>query len=143
MLENLLLGLYVKNFGRKETNERLEETFSFFPVLREKQKMDAGSLSGGEQQMLALGRALMPQPDLLLLDEPTLGISPALSVNFFDILMSLSRAGMGILMAEQNAILAMEISNYGYIIESGKIVNEGQASELLQDDKIKKAYLGL
>jgi branched-chain amino acid transport system ATP-binding protein len=142
VLENLLLGAYLqkdKDIVRRE----LERAFALFPRLREREKQIAGTLSGGEQQMLAIGRALMSRPHLLLLDEPSLGLAPLLVKTIFEKIVEINREqGLTILLVEQNANLALEISNFGYVLETGKVVLQGLCNELRQNPQVKSAYLG-
>jgi branched-chain amino acid transport system ATP-binding protein len=139
--ENLRLGAY----SRTDTS-RLPESYSrvygLFPRLRERGSQAAGTLSGGEQQMLAIGRALMGSPDLLLLDEPSLGLAPNLVLMIFELIREISRQGVTILLVEQNANLALNISNRTYVLETGRVVISGESRSLLKDEGIKKAYLG-
>lgn len=139
--ENLLLGGYIRR--DKETLARdLEEIYDTFPRLQERRNQSAGTLSGGEQQMLALGRALMSQPRLLLLDEPSLGLAPLLVKEVFHIVSRLNRRGVTILLVEQNAAAALKIAGYAYVLETGRVVLEGPGLELLEHSHLKDAYLG-
>ena len=142
--ENLELGGYVHSHRktRKEMVDRIESICNLFPVLRERKNQNAGSLSGGEQQMLAIGRALMGKPSLLLLDEPSTGLAPLVVKEVFRIIKGMRTAGITILLVEQNAKLALKNSNYGYILNNGKIVLEGEGLQLLQDEHVVSAYLG-
>ena len=139
--ENLDLGAYLRkdNDGIKED---LERVFSLFPILHERLKQHGGTLSGGEQQMLAIGRALMARPKLLLLDEPSLGLAPILVDTIFDIIRRINNQGMTILLVEQNAQLDLQFSHRGYVIETGKIALADKSAKLLENDQVKKAYLG-
>lgn len=139
--ENLRAGAFVRK-DKKGINEDIEKYFEQFPRLRERRNQKAGSLSGGEQQMLAICRALMSRPKLLLLDEPSMGLAPLVVSEVFDIIRELKQEGMSILLVEQNAKQALKIADYGYILEVGKIVMEGKAAELLKSETVKKAYLG-
>lgn len=140
--ENLQMGSYIiKDTASKITEER-KAIYDRFPRLRERKKQMAGTLSGGEQQMLAIGRALMSRPKILILDEPSMGLSPLLVKEIFQIIKDVNESGVTVLLVEQNAKRALSISDRAYVLETGKIVKEGKASELMQDDSIKKAYLG-
>lgn len=141
VLENLDLGAYFTK-DKKEINKRLEKVFEAFPRLYERRNQVAGTLSGGEQQMLSMGRALMSKPKLMMLDEPSMGLAPILVRQIFTIIEEFHRAGTTILLIEQNAHLALSIADKGYVLETGRIVYEGKASELAQTEEIKKAYLG-
>jgi len=141
VLENLKLGAYLRR-ASEETEARLHIIYQYFPVLRERQRQIAGSLSGGEQQMLAIGRALMTGPKLLLMDEPTLGLSPILCQELVKMIRVINGTGVSILLVEQNARMALGLANRGYVMETGRIVKEGKGRELLNDPKVKEAYLG-
>lgn len=136
--ENLEFGGYSRSGDARD----LEEIFELFPVLQERKTQLAGTLSGGEQQMLAIARALMAQPSMLILDEPSLGLSPLLVGNVLDTVARLNKDGLSILLVEQNVEHALEISNRAYILENGRIIREGDAQVLLHDDEIRTAYLG-
>jgi branched-chain amino acid transport system ATP-binding protein len=138
--ENLLMGAYIYNDAQIKTD--LEKMYDLFPRLKERHSQAAGTLSGGEQQMLALGRALMSRPKLLLLDEPSMGLAPLVVKAIFDVLRQIAAEGMTIFLVEQNAGLALELSMRGYVMESGNIVLTDSASALLQNPQIKAAYLG-
>lgn len=138
--ENLEMGAFTQKGG--ETQQDLEKIYALFPRLKERLKQMAGTLSGGEQQMLAMGRALMCKPKMLLLDEPSMGLSPLLVKEIFKIIRQVNRNGVTVLLVEQNAKKALSIADRGYVLETGKIVKSGKASDLLNDDAIKKAYLG-
>lgn len=141
VLENLELGAYIRK-DKKNLQADYDFVFEKFPRLKERRKQSAGTLSGGEQQMLAIGRALMSKPKLLLLDEPSMGLAPLVVQEIFNIIKEINRLGTTILLVEQNAHLALSIANRAYVLETGKVVLEGTPSELLQNDDIKKAYLG-
>jgi branched-chain amino acid transport system ATP-binding protein len=141
VLENIELGGFmVKN--KKELLNRIEMVYSYFPVLKERSTQAGGTLSGGEQQMLAIGRALMAKPRLLLLDEPSLGLAPLMVTRIFEIIKQINSEGNTILLVEQNARAALELANRGYVMETGRIVMTDKAGLLLQDPKVKEAYLG-
>lgn len=141
VLENLQLGAYLRK-DRAEIEKDLEHVFSLFPRLEERVKQAAGTLSGGEQQMLAMGRALMSQPELLLLDEPSMGLAPILVDEIFEIVKRINADGTTILLVEQNAFKALSIADRAYVLETGEIIKSGNAAELLNDDSVKNAYLG-
>ena len=141
VLENLEMGAYTRKNAAEMKND-LDMVFSHFPRLKERVKQLAGTLSGGEQQMLAMGRALMSHPDLLMLDEPSMGLSPILVQEIFSIIKDVNRDGTTILLIEQNANMALSIANRAYVLETGKIVMEGNAADLMQNDDVRKAYLG-
>ena len=141
VLENLEIGAYTRK-NPAEMKRDLEMVFGHFPRLKERVKQLAGTLSGGEQQMLAMGRALMSHPELLMLDEPSMGLSPILVQEIFSIIQDVNRAGTTILLVEQNAHMALSIANRAYVLETGRIVMEGDARELLTNDDVRKAYLG-
>ncbi|MDY6399091.1 MAG: ABC transporter ATP-binding protein [Synergistales bacterium] len=139
--ENLEMGAYTQN-NQKEINDELEKVYALFPRLKERMKQTAGTLSGGEQQMLAMGRALMSRPKLLMLDEPSMGLAPILVEQIFDIIADLHKTGATILLVEQNAQMALSIASRGYVMETGKIVTTGTGQELLASEAVRKAYLG-
>ena len=139
--ENLKLGAYTRK-DKENLNKDLENIYKRFPRLAERKNQSAGTLSGGEQQMLAIGRALMSKPSIILMDEPSMGLSPILVNEIFDIIESISKSGTTVLLVEQNAKKALSIADRAYVLETGKIVTSGKASDLLEDDSIKKAYLG-
>ena len=141
VLENLELGAYLRR-DREGILEDLEKVYERFPILRDRRKQTAGTLSGGEQQMLAIGRALMGRPDILFLDEPSMGLAPILVQEIFDIIQSINKSGTTILLVEQNANMALQIADRAYVMETGSIVLSGTGSELMSSDEIKKAYLG-
>ena len=138
--ENLEMGGYTRPAG--ELAASLDQVFEQFPRLKERQRQIAGTLSGGEQQMLAMGRALMSKPKLLMLDEPSMGLAPLLVEQIFEIVLKLNQAGTTILLVEQNAQMALSIATRGYVLETGKITMTGTGQELLHDDNVRKAYLG-
>jgi len=138
--ENLEMGAFTRKAG--EIGDSLENVYVRFPRLKERRKQIAGTLSGGEQQMLAMGRALMSKPELLMLDEPSMGLAPILVEQIFDIIKELNAAGTTILLVEQNAQMALSIADRGYVLETGKIVTSAKAADLLNNDAVKKAYLG-
>ena len=144
VLENLKLGAYqrFKKDDKEAIEKDLEEVFSLFPRLKERIKQPAGTLSGGEQQMLAIGRAFMARPRLLLLDEPSLGLAPKLVESIMETIVTLNKNGLTILIVEQNARKALEIAHRGYVMETGKIILQGPAEELREDSEVKRAYLG-
>jgi len=144
VLENLELGAYLRH-GRRERSfiqQDLNMVFSLFPILSERSDQVSGTLSGGEQQMLAIGRALMSRPKLLLLDEPSMGLAPRVVVDIFHTISRLRREGLTILVVEQNARAALKIADRGYVLETGRIILQGSAAELLEDHDVKRAYLG-
>lgn len=142
VLENLLLGAYT-NKSPESRERNLAEVFETFPVLKERQSQKAGTLSGGEQQMLAIGRALMLEPRLLMLDEPSLGIMPVLVDRLFEVVERINKSGTTILLVEQNVQRALELANRAYVLQSGRIVLDGEGQELLQSDMVRSAFLGL
>ncbi|WOO38543.1 ABC transporter ATP-binding protein [Anaerocolumna sp. AGMB13020] len=139
--ENLKLGAYTRK-DKTEIENTLNKVYNRFPRLKERKNQIAGTLSGGEQQMLAMGRALMSQPKIILMDEPSMGLSPLFVSEIFDIIKEISESGTTVLLVEQNAKKALSIASRAYVLETGKIVLEGKASDLLNDDSVKKAYLG-
>ena len=139
--ENLEMGAYHRN-DRDGIQRDMDRVFELFPRLQERIKQEAGTMSGGEQQMLAIGRALMSSPKLLLLDEPSMGLAPVLVERIFDIIKEINKQGTTILLVEQNANVALEIATRGYVLESGSIVNAAPAEKLRQDPKVREAYLG-
>jgi len=142
VLKNLRLGAFVRRQDRKGVEDSLEEIFHLFPILRERAKQPAGTLSGGEQQMLAMGRALMSNPKLLLLDEPSLGLAPLVVRALFQVIQDINRQNTTIFLVEQNASRALQIAHRGYVMETGQIVLAGLSANLLNDEKVKQAYLG-
>jgi branched-chain amino acid transport system ATP-binding protein len=141
VIENLMMGAYLRK-DRREIDKNRQRVFHYFPVLAEREKQLAGSLSGGEQQMLAIGRALMSNPKLLLLDEPSIGLSPLVSQTIAKIIRTINQEGVSILLVEQNAKLALGLAYKGYVLETGAVVLEGETKELLQNEAVKSAYLG-
>lgn len=141
VLENLEMGAYLRT-DKKGVQEDLENIFTRFPRLKERRKQLAGTLSGGEQQMLAIGRALMSRPELLLMDEPSMGLAPLLVKEIFEIIKDINEKGTTILLVEQSAHMALSIAHKAYVIETGQIVLEGNARELMNSEQVKKAYLG-
>ena len=142
VLENLYLGAHLEK-DRKEIKRLSEEVFTLFPILKQRQKQMAGSMSGGEQQMLAIGRGLMAKPKLLLLDEPSLGLAPLIVREIMRLLLEINRRGISVLLVEQNAYDALKLAHWGYVLETGNIVMDGEASKLLNDENVRKAYLGM
>jgi branched-chain amino acid transport system ATP-binding protein len=142
VLENLEMGAHVRSLG-KAVQEDIEKVYEYFPILAKRQKQLAGSLSGGEQQMLAIGRAIMANPKLLLLDEPSLGLAPIIVDQMAEIILEIHRNGTTILLVEQNAFLALNMADQGYVLEVGKVVLSNTAKSLLDNDFVRKAYLGL
>jgi branched-chain amino acid transport system ATP-binding protein len=139
VLENLEMGAYLRNEGYRDA---LERVFTLFPLLHERRKQLAGTLSGGEQQMVAMGRALMSQPKLLLMDEPSMGLAPILVERNFDIIRQVHESGVAVLVVEQNANVSLSIADRGYVLQTGRVVLAGAAQELLADEGLRKAYLG-
>lgn len=141
VLQNLKLGAYTRS-SKDEIEETLQMVYKRFPRLEERKNQPAGTLSGGEQQMLAMGRALMSKPRIILMDEPSMGLSPIFVNEIFDIIKQVSASGTTVLLVEQNAKKALSIADRGYVLETGRIVLEGEAQKLLDDESVKKAYLG-
>ena len=142
--ENLLTGAYTRKEGRAAISEDLEKTYSYFPRLKERRTSQAGYTSGGEQQMLSLGRALMSKPKMILLDEPSMGLAPQLVEEIFEIVKDLNqREGVSFLLAEQNTNIALRYADYGYILENGRVVMDGEGSELRENEDVKEFYLGM
>lgn len=139
--ENLMLGAYTRK-DKAEITESLERVYERFPRLKERSKQSAGTLSGGEQQMLAMGRALMSKPSIILMDEPSMGLSPLYVNEIFDIIGEINKSGTTVLLVEQNAKKALSIANRAYVLETGKISLSGDAKTLMNDEQVKKAYLG-
>ncbi|WP_077210967.1 ABC transporter ATP-binding protein [Bacillus dakarensis] len=141
VMENLEMGAYHRK--DKEIEKDLEMVLARFPILKEREKQLGGTLSGGQQQMLAIARAIMSKPKLLLLDEPSMGLAPLVVADIFNIIKEIRETGTTVLLVEQNARQALKISDFGYVLETGKIVAEGSAADLLTDSRIKEAYLGV
>jgi branched-chain amino acid transport system ATP-binding protein len=142
VLKNLMLGAYVYRSDKAENQRRLDEVMALFPILAEKRNDAAGSLSGGQQQMVAIGRALMGRPKVLLLDEPSLGLAPLVVKQVFEVIKDINAAGTTVLLAEQNAYAALKIASRAYVIERGSIVLEGDRDSLLNNEAVRKAYIG-
>ena len=140
VLENLEMGAYLR--PRSDLREDLERVYSIFPLLAERRKQLAGTLSGGEQQMVAMGRALMARPKLLLMDEPSMGLAPILVEKSFEVIEQVHDAGVAMLIVERNANISLSIADRGYVLSTGRVVLEGKASELTQHEELRKAYLG-
>ena len=138
--ENLEMGGYMRS--KEDIKTTIEDVYKRFPRIRERRRQIAGTLSGGEQQMLAIGRSLMSRPKLVMMDEPSMGLAPVLVQQIFDIIKELNNAGTTILLVEQNALMALSIAHRGYVLETGKIVLSSNAKDLLENDEVKKAYLG-
>lgn len=142
--DNLLLGAFMRyRMGRRDQRETMDEVFRIFPRLKERRSQQAGTLSGGERQMLAVGRALMAKPRLLMLDEPSLGLAPLVVREIFRVIAELKQTGVSILLVEQNARAALQIADYGYVLETGEIALEGPSAQLIDDPKVVESYLGL
>jgi len=141
VIENLILGSYLRN-DAKEIQKDLDWVFELFPILKTRQEQKAGTMSGGEQQMLAVGRALMTKPKLLMMDEPSLGLAPLIVKNIIEIIKKINQEGVTILLIEQNAKASLEISDYAYVLETGEVFMEGKGKDLLVNEEVKKAYLG-
>ncbi len=140
--ENLQMGALLKR-ARPHLQQSMEDAYTLFPRLKERRKQAAGTLSGGEQQMLAIGRALMGQPDLLMFDEPSLGLAPAVVAEMFQIIVSLNKRGLTIVLVEQNVAASLKLAQEAYVLENGSVVLSGSGADLLSDDRVRKAYLGL
>ncbi len=141
VLENLLMGAFTRK-DKNETNDSLAEVMDRFPRLRERAKQMAGTLSGGEQQMVAIGRGLMSKPSLLILDEPSMGLSPVLVEEIFEIIKRINQQGTTVLLVEQNAFMALQVAHRAYVLETGRIVFSGDAKEIQNDPRVRSAYLG-
>jgi branched-chain amino acid transport system ATP-binding protein len=142
VLENLEMGAYQREMGSPEYKEDLERVYTLFPRLKERIGQKAGTLSGGEQQMLAIGRALMARPKLLLLDEPSMGLAPIFVERIFEIVVEINKQGTTVLLVEQNALMALEVANRGYVLETGTVALADDAKALRQNEQVRKAYLG-
>jgi len=142
VMENLNMGAYTLGGDKETIEENRRRVFDLFPRLEERKNQLGGTLSGGEQQMLTIGRALMSRPRLLMLDEPSLGLAPLLVKTIFEIIKEINQRGVTILLVEQNARAALKIAHRGYVLETGRVVLSGPAQELLQDERVRKAYLG-
>ncbi|HSG13260.1 MAG TPA: ABC transporter ATP-binding protein [Gaiellaceae bacterium] len=142
VFENLEMGAYQRQKGTPEYKEDLERVFTLFPRLKERETQKAGTLSGGEQQMLAMGRALMARPKLLLLDEPSMGLAPIFVERIFEIVVEINKQGTPVLLVEQNALMALEVANRGYVLETGAVKLADSAAALRQNEEVRKAYLG-
>ena len=143
VMENLLVGSFVKKYDKNSLEEKVEEQLILFPKLRERFNQLAGTLSGGEQQMLAIARALIGVPDLLLLDEPSMGLAPIITEQIFEVIRDINCKGVTVILVEQNAALALKMAQQAIVLESGEITRNTNATELLEDDSVKKAYLGI
>jgi branched-chain amino acid transport system ATP-binding protein len=139
--DNLRLGAYTQ--PKQFLSQDLERVYTMFPILKEKRQLPAGTLSGGQQQMLAIGRALMGRPKLLLLDEPSMGLAPLLVEEVFNVVKALKREGMAIILAEQNAFAALALADRGYVLETGEITLTGNGQDLIKNEKVRAAYLGM
>jgi len=142
VMENIMMGAYTRR-DKREIQEDIENVFGHFPILRERRNQQAGHLSGGEQQMLAIGRALMSRPKLLMLDEPSLGLSPLLTKEIFTIIQNINQQGVTILLVEQNVNMALKYSHYAFLMENGRIVRADRPEILREDDDVKEFYLGI
>lgn len=140
--ENLEMGAFIVN-DKAQIAEDIENVYKHFPRLKERFRQAGGTLSGGEQQMLAIGRAMMSRPKIMLMDEPSMGLSPLLVKEIFNIILELNQSGMTILLVEQNAKMALSIAHRAYVLETGHVVMSGNAAEMMEDDKVRKAYLGM
>ena len=141
VFDNLKMGAYTRK-DKNETEQTLEMVFEYFPRLKERKNQVAGTLSGGEQQMLAMGRALMSKPSIVLMDEPSMGLSPLYVGEIFEIIKQVKKEGTTVLLVEQNANMALQVADRAYVLETGKIIMDGKASDLMNDERVRKAYLG-
>ncbi|MBS7548899.1 ABC transporter ATP-binding protein [Dietzia massiliensis] len=141
--KNLLLGAYVGRRDKDRVQTLLERTYELFPILRDKSRQPAGSLSGGQQQMVAIGRALMSDPKMLILDEPSMGLAPLVTQQVFDAIVGINKEGIGVVLAEQNAKSALKVASTGYVLAEGRVVLSGAAGELASDPAVQQAYLGV
>ncbi|MCL3837227.1 ABC transporter ATP-binding protein [Aeromicrobium duanguangcaii] len=141
--KNLMLGAYVRRGDKARVKTLLERSYDLFPILREKRKQAAGSLSGGQQQMAAIGRSLMSDPSMLILDEPSMGLAPLITQQVFETIVEINNEGIGVLLAEQNANSALQIATSGYVLAEGRVVLSGTAKELQSDTRVQRAYLGV
>jgi branched-chain amino acid transport system ATP-binding protein len=141
--KNLMLGAYVRRGDKKHVKSLLERSYELFPILHEKRKQAAGSLSGGQQQMVAIGRSLMSDPTMLILDEPSMGLAPLITQQVFETIVDINKEGIGVLLAEQNANSALQIATSGYVLAEGRVVLSGSAKELQNDPRVQRAYLGV
>jgi len=141
--KNLMLGAYVRRGDKGRVKTLLERSYDLFPVLREKRRQPAGSLSGGQQQMVAIGRSLMSDPTMLILDEPSMGLAPLITQQVFETIVEINNEGIGVLLAEQNANSALQIATSGYVLAEGRVVLSGSAKELQNDTRVQRAYLGV
>jgi len=140
--KNLLMGAFTRHKDKEGVDKSLSEVYELFPILEERTDQDAGTLSGGEQQMLAIGRALMSSPRLLLLDEPSLGLAPLIVKDMMETIVNINRRGVTIFLSEQNASMALSISSRGYVLENGRMVLQGSSKELADNEEVRKAYIG-
>lgn len=142
--DNIYLGSYLhfRNVSKSEINKSSDKVYELFPIMKERKRQIAGTLSGGQQQMLAIARALMASPKLLILDEPSMGLAPLIVKDIFHVLRILNQEGISILLVEQNARAALKLSHYGYVLEAGEVASHGRGEDLLHDEEVKKAYLG-
>lgn len=141
VVENLKLGAFILN-DKEQINKNLQYVYEHFPRLKERERQIAGTLSGGEQQMLAVARALMSRPKVIMMDEPSLGLAPLVVQGIFDIIKEINKQGVTVLLIEQNANMALKIADYGYVLQTGNIIMEGTGAELLANEEVRRAYLG-